>query len=171
MSAISRFSAVVGEYLVYRGHEGQWAYLVHRVAGLGVLLFLALHIFDIYLLGFGPDVFNTLLFLYKGPLARVIEVFLMFGLLFHGLNGLRIIFQDFFPRLMRYHRRLFYAEVIVFTIIFLPAATMMMNEFFGILVSFVVALILWALVPLAYVSATAAPPPLNLNVGEAGGGK
>ena len=171
MSAISRFSAVIAESLVYRGREGQWAYLVHRVAGIGVLLFLALHIFDIYLLGFGPEAFNTLLFLYKGPAARVLEVLLMFGLLFHGLNGLRIIVQDFFPRLMRIHKRLFYIEVVVFTVVFLPAATMMMNEFFGILISFVVAAILWALVPLAYVSSYAAPPPLNLNVGEAGGGK
>ena len=61
------------------------------MAGIGVLLFLALHIFDIYLLGFGPDVFNALLFLYKGPAARVLEVFLLFGLLFHGLNGLRVV--------------------------------------------------------------------------------
>jgi succinate dehydrogenase / fumarate reductase, cytochrome b subunit len=171
VSAISRFSAVIAESLVYRGREGQWAYLVHRVAGLGVVLFLALHIFDIYLLGFGPDVFNALLFLYKGPAARVIEVLLLFGLLFHGLNGLRIIVQDFFPALMRHHKRLFYIEVVIFTIVFLPAATMMLNEFFGIVIGFVVAVLLWALVPLAYLSSYAAPPPLNLNVGEAGGGK
>ncbi len=171
MSAISRFSAVIAESLVYRGREGQWAYLVHRVAGIGVLAFLALHIFDIYLLGFGPEVFNALLFLYKGPIARVLEVFLLFGLLFHALNGLRIIVQDFFPPLMRHHKRLFYSEVVIFTIIFLPGATMMLNPFFGIVIGFLAAAIMWALVPLAYLSSYAAPPPLNLNVGEAGGGK
>jgi succinate dehydrogenase / fumarate reductase cytochrome b subunit len=171
VSAISRFSAVIAESLVYRGREGQWAYLVHRVAGLGVVLFLALHIFDIYLLGFGPDVFNALLFLYKGPVARVIEVLLLFGLLFHGLNGMRIIVQDFFPALMRHHKRLFYIEVIIFTIVFLPGATAMLNEFFGIVIGLVVAVLMWALVPLAYLGSYAAPPPLNLNVGEAGGGK
>jgi len=171
VSAISRFSAVITESLVYRGREGQWAYLVHRVAGLGVLLFLALHIFDIYLLGFGPEVFNALLFLYKGPAARVLEVFLLFGLLFHALNGLRIIVQDFFPPLMRHHKRLFYFEVVVFTVVFLPAATMMLNQFTGLIVGFVIALIMWALVPLAYLGSYAAPPPLNLHVGEAGGGQ
>ena len=171
MSAISRFAAVVAESVVYRGREGQWAYLVHRVAGIGVLLFLALHIFDIYLLGFGPDVFNALLFLYKGPAARVLEVFLLFGLLFHGLNGLRIILQDFFPPLMRHHKRLFYIEVVIFTLVFLPGATMMLNEFVGLLIGFVVAVVMWALVPLAYLASYAAPPPLNLNVAEVGGGR
>ncbi|MBM2843086.1 MAG: sdhC, partial [Anaerolineales bacterium] len=32
--------------LHYRGREGQWAYLLHRVTGLGTLLFLTIHILD-----------------------------------------------------------------------------------------------------------------------------
>jgi succinate dehydrogenase / fumarate reductase cytochrome b subunit len=166
VSTIRNITSAIAESLVYRGREGQWAYLVHRAAGLGVLAFLALHIFDIFLVAFGPTVFNDFLFLYKGPVARILEVFLLFGLLFHALNGLRIIVQDFFPRLMRYHRSLFYVECVIFTIVFIPAAVSMLYQFFewwGL----VIALLLWALVPLAMLGSYFAPTPLNLNVGGA----
>ncbi len=166
MSTIRNITTAIAESLVYRGREGQWAYLVHRAAGLGVLAFLALHIFDIFLLAFGPAVFNEFLFLYKGPVARVLEVFLLFGLLFHALNGLRIIVQDFFPPLMRYHRQLFYVECVIFTIVFVPAAALMLDQFFGVW-GWVIALALWALVPLAMLGSYLAPTPLNLNVGGA----
>lgn len=171
MSAILRFSSVVAESLVYRGREGQWAYLVHRVAGLGVLLFLAIHIFDIYLIGFGPEVFNSTLFLYKGPLARILEVLLLFGLLFHALNGLRIIIQDFFPPLMKHHRTLFWIVSLVFTIVFIPAGTFMLRQFFDVMGGLLITLLLWSLVPLAVIGSYLAPTPLSLKVAEAGGGQ
>ena len=171
MAAITRISSVIAESLVYRGREGQWAYLVHRVAGLGVLLFLGLHIFDIFLVGFGPDVFNNLLFLYKGPAARLMEVLLAFGLLFHALNGLRIVAQDFMPRLMRYHKPLFYTECILFSVLFIPAGIFMLRDFFTFPGAVVITLVLWALVPIAAIGTMAAPTPLNLNVNEVGGGK
>jgi succinate dehydrogenase / fumarate reductase cytochrome b subunit len=49
--------------LRYRGGIGQWAWAVNRAAGLGILLFLALHIVDIFIVGFGPALFDDLLFL------------------------------------------------------------------------------------------------------------
>ncbi len=171
MSAFTRIPAVIAESLVYRGREGQWAYLVHRAAGLGVLLFLGLHIFDIFLVGFGPDVFNSTLFLYKGAAARVMEVLLLFGLLFHALNGLRIIIQDFFPPLMRYHRGMFWAVCAVFTVVFIPAGTAMLREFFDVLGGLLITLVLWSLVPLAVIGSYLAPTPLHLKVSEAGGGQ
>ena len=171
MSAITHITSVIAGSLVYRGREGQWAYLVHRAAGLGVLLFLGLHIFDIYLVGFGPEVFNSTLFLYKGPVARILEVLLAFGLLFHALNGLRIIILDFFPRLMKYHRRLFWIECVIFSIVFIPAGTFMLKQFFGVLGGLSITLVLWALVPLAVIGSYLTPPPLTLNVGDAGGGR
>jgi succinate dehydrogenase / fumarate reductase cytochrome b subunit len=114
--------------LRYRGGEGQWAWAIHRVAGLGVLAFLALHIADIFVAAFGPGLFNDLLFLYKGPAARVGEILLAFGLLYHALNGLRIIAADFIPRLasLRTARILFYAELILFLALFIPAGYFMM---------------------------------------------
>jgi succinate dehydrogenase / fumarate reductase cytochrome b subunit len=114
--------------LRYRGGPNQWAWAIHRVAGLGVFLFLALHIADIFVAAFGPMLFNDLVFLYKGPFARVLEVFLAFGLIYHAINGLRITLADFIPRLARLEtaRRLFYGELVVFTGLFIPASYYMM---------------------------------------------
>lgn len=114
--------------LRYRGGEGQWAWAIHRAAGLGVLAFLALHIADIFVAAFGPALFNDLLFLYKGPLARIGEILLAFGLIYHALNGLRIIAADFIPSLasLKTARLLFYGQVILFLLIFIPASYFMM---------------------------------------------
>ena len=117
---------VAREVLVYRGREGQWAWAIHRAAGVGVMLFLAIHILDIFALAFGPEVFDSLLFLYKGPLARLLEVLLVFGLLYHALNGLRIIIIDFWPATMRYQRQMWYVFTAIFIVIFLPAAFFML---------------------------------------------
>ncbi len=118
--------------LRYRGGIGQWAWAVNRVAGLGVLLFLALHIFDIFLAGFGPALFNELLFLYKGPLVRVLDLFLLFGLLYHGINGLRLTLMDFKPSMAQYNATLFNVQIVLFLLIYVPAAIAMAYEFYGV---------------------------------------
>jgi succinate dehydrogenase cytochrome b556 subunit len=120
---------LVGKSLLgYRGGPNQWAWAIHRVAGIGILLFLSLHILDIFVAAFGPTTFNNLLFLYKGPFARILEIFLAFGLLYHALNGLRIIAADFFPRLASLNtaRRLFYTELVLFAGLFFPSSYFMM---------------------------------------------
>lgn len=110
------------EGLRYRGREGYLAWLLHRATGLGVLLFLLLHIFDIFLLAFGPEVFNELLVIYTAWWARIAEVFLLFGLLFHALNGARIIVQDFWPKTWPHQRALIWAETAIFVPVFLWGA-------------------------------------------------
>src|ERR1019366_5102909 len=42
------------EYLTYRGREGQWAWILHRVTGVGIFIYLLVHIVDTALLGWGP---------------------------------------------------------------------------------------------------------------------
>jgi succinate dehydrogenase cytochrome b556 subunit len=116
--------------LRYRGGIGQWAWAVNRVAGVGVLLFLALHIFDIFLVAF-PALFEELLIIYKGPIPRVLEVFLVFGLLYHGVNGLRLILMDFKPTTARHHIKLFYIQLAIFLILFIPVSVFMLQEWFS----------------------------------------
>jgi succinate dehydrogenase / fumarate reductase cytochrome b subunit len=81
----------------YRGGAGEWAWLLHRISGLGILLFLILHILDIFLAAFGPDVFNKLLFVYHSWVFRPFIVMLVFGVVYHALNGLRLVLIDFWP--------------------------------------------------------------------------
>ncbi len=94
--------------ITYRGREGHYAFILHRAAGLGVLLFLVLHVFDIFLVTLGEDVFNEFLQLYTHPVARVLEVGLIFGVVYHAFNGLRIIIIDFWPRTTVYARQMWW---------------------------------------------------------------
>ena len=118
------------EGLRYRGREGMFAWLLHRATGLGILLFLLLHVFDIFLLAFGPELFEELLVLYHSWWGRILTVFLLFGVLFHALNGARIIVQDFWPRLWPYQRRLIWIETAIFLPVFLWGAYIFLRPIF-----------------------------------------
>jgi succinate dehydrogenase / fumarate reductase cytochrome b subunit len=86
-------TAFVG-YSTYRGREGQWAFLLHRISGLGTGLFLTIHIVDIALVYFAPQLFLEVLRLYQSTLFGIGEIFLVFCVFYHGVNGLRIAFFD-----------------------------------------------------------------------------
>lgn len=163
--------------LRYRGGTGQWAWAVNRVAGLGVLLFLLLHIFDIFVGLFGPGLFNDLLFLYKGLYSRIGEIFLAFGLIYHGLNGLRTTVADWDPRLasLKTNRRLFNIQLVLFFLIFAPAGFAMMYtlppEMLGgnVVIATIVTLLV-LLIPAAIVLAAQMAPAAFAPAGNVGGG-
>lgn len=114
-------------YRGYRPPPGMISWAFHRITGLGVLLFLLLHIVDIFLVNYGPDTFNELLFLYRHPVFRIGEIILVAGLYYHAVNGVRIILIDFWPAAYRYERQLFYGVIAVFLAGFLPTAILMIR--------------------------------------------
>ena len=59
---------------MYRGQSGHWSWLLHRITGLGVLLFLLVHIVDITLIGFGPTVYNDSIKIFSLPFVRVVSL-------------------------------------------------------------------------------------------------
>ncbi len=154
--------------LRYRGGIGQWAWAVNRVAGLGVLLFLALHIADVFVVGLGPALFNDLLFLYKGPAVRLLDIFLVFGLLYHGINGLRLTLMDFKPSTARQHIRLFYIQIVIFLLLFVPASLAMLNEFYGLVGGVLITAIVLAL-PLVVAAGSSVMPFGNTNTNVSAG--
>ena len=81
--------------LRYRGSEGMLAWAFHRISGLAIWLFVVLHVFDIWLSGVNPPLYDELLVIYASPPGRVGEMLLGAALLFHALNGLRIVIMDF----------------------------------------------------------------------------
>jgi succinate dehydrogenase / fumarate reductase cytochrome b subunit len=111
----------------YKMREGMIAWILHRVTGAGILLFLLLHIGDITLIGWGPGLFDKLLFIYRAWPFRVMELFLLAGVLFHALNGIRIILIDFWPAAAGAQKKLFYGELGIFAAAFIPAAYLMLR--------------------------------------------
>jgi succinate dehydrogenase / fumarate reductase cytochrome b subunit len=127
MAAIaSMFRAVT-----YRGREGQIAWMLHRLTGVGVFLFLGLHILNIFLMSFPSHVFNSVLFLYHSVLFKLLSIFgLYLGLLYHALNGIRVMIVDFWPGAGKYQAPLWRVQMVVFLLVFVPSAAIMLARMF-----------------------------------------
>jgi succinate dehydrogenase / fumarate reductase cytochrome b subunit len=108
--------------LRYRGSEGMVAWAFHRISGLAIWVFIVLHVFDIWLSGANPTLYDDLLVIYGSPIGRVGEMLLGAALLYHALNGLRIVIMDFWPAMTRWHRQIWYVNWVIFAIVGLPVA-------------------------------------------------
>ena len=115
---------------MYKGRIGMWAWIFHRVTGVGILLFLLIHILDTALILLGPNAYNHMVSLYKQPFFRPMEVALLAAILYHSLNGVRISLMDFWPSLMKFEVSLFYAVVILFFMLWIPATYLMVKPLF-----------------------------------------
>jgi succinate dehydrogenase / fumarate reductase cytochrome b subunit len=113
---------------VYRGPLGQWAFLLHRVSGIAVALFLYVHILDTALVGFGPQVYNVVTGIYHRPAVRLLEVLLVGAVLYHGVNGIRVIAIDFWPRAIDYNSTMLRVSVIIFPILVLILGYIMLRQ-------------------------------------------
>ena len=115
----------------YRGGEGMLAWAFHRISGLGILAFVTLHVVDIYLVGGNPAAYDELLRFYASLPGRLMELVLGAALLYHALNGLRIVVMDFWPPLTRYHRQLWYGAWGIFVAVGLPVAYVILKPIWG----------------------------------------
>ncbi len=85
------------EGVSYRGREGHWLYIGHRLAGLGALLFLAIHILDTSTVYFFPSLYPHAIDIYRSTAFMLQEMVLVVAVIYHGVNGLKIILNDTFP--------------------------------------------------------------------------
>jgi len=115
----------------YQADRDRWLRRLHRVTGVGVFIFLILHISHIWLLGFGPEPFNRLTLFYQHPIARLLQLFLFFSVLFHAVNGVRMAALDFWPGLLRYRRALTWIAAVIFLIVFIPSSLLVVMDAFG----------------------------------------
>jgi succinate dehydrogenase / fumarate reductase cytochrome b subunit len=83
-------------YVRYRGREGHISFLLHRITGLGTLLFLIIHILDTSLAYFRPEFYQHAIELYAEWYFMIGEIILVFCVIYHGVNGLRIAYLDLF---------------------------------------------------------------------------
>ena len=120
----------------YRGSEGMLAWAFHRISGVAIWAFILLHVLDIWLANVNAKLYNDLLTIYGSPVGRVLETALGAAVLYHALNGMRIIVMDFWPSMTRYHRQLWYANWVLFVIVGLPFVAQIMAPAFGLAAPF-----------------------------------
>ena len=113
---------------IYKGGQGQWAWAAHRITGILVFLFLLAHILDTALVGFGPKLYNRVVGVYHNPVIRLMEIGLAGAVLFHALNGIRIMVIDFVPKASDKQKELFGIVLGLFIVLFTPAVFFMGRE-------------------------------------------
>ncbi len=120
---------------LYRGREGMWSWVAHRVTGVLIFFFLFAHVLDTALVRVSPDDYNRVIDTYKTPLVNLMEVGLVGAVLFHALNGVRIMLIDFWADGVRYQRQMTYVILTVFVLVMGPGVYFILQrtlaEIFG----------------------------------------
>jgi succinate dehydrogenase / fumarate reductase, cytochrome b subunit len=120
-------------YLKYRGKEGQPYFLLHRITGLGMVLFLTFHILDTATVYFAPSLYPKAIDLYRTTLFGIGEIVLMFCVFYHGVNGLKLAYFDLFsPKkwMMESQHRTARQVLIVSLVLWVPSALWMARNIF-----------------------------------------
>jgi succinate dehydrogenase / fumarate reductase cytochrome b subunit len=108
---------------LYRGREGMWSWVMHRISGVLIFFFLFVHVLDTATVRISPEVYNAVIGQYKNPVMGLGEAGLVGAVTFHALNGIRIILIDFWSGGTKHQRKLFWGVVVVFALMmagFLP---------------------------------------------------
>lgn len=128
MSKLARVT--LPQALAYRGGQPMLAWLLHRLTALGIIFFVGMHLVMAFLVyattgGVTNNIANALTTFYA--LAPV-QIVVLFCVLYHGINGLRIAILDMWPALHRFNREAMWVQWAVFLPLFLlPAALIAMG--------------------------------------------
>ncbi|GHH77867.1 succinate dehydrogenase, cytochrome b556 subunit [Streptomyces sulfonofaciens] len=106
---------------LYRGREGMWSWVAHRVTGVLIFFYLFVHVLDTALVRVSPDDYDRVIATYKTPVVALLEYALVAAVLFHALNGLRVIAVDFWSKGARYHRQMLWGAVGVWGVLMAAA--------------------------------------------------
>jgi succinate dehydrogenase / fumarate reductase, cytochrome b subunit len=93
--------------LRFRG-AGMLAFMIHRISGIGLVAYLFLHLALLNQLRQGPGAWNGFVQVMRSPLVLFLDGVLLFGILIHGLNGLRLTLVGL-GILVQHQRPLFWA--------------------------------------------------------------
>ncbi|SDD19081.1 succinate dehydrogenase, cytochrome b556 subunit [Actinokineospora iranica] len=120
---------------LYRGDPGMWSWVAHRITGVLTFFFLFAHVLDTALVRVSPSAYDEIIETYKTPLVNLIEVGLVGAVLYHALNGLRVMLVDFWEKGPRYQKQMLWAIIGVWVLVMVPGAYFMMvrtvTEMFG----------------------------------------
>ncbi len=112
-----------------------WSWVAHRVTGVLIFFFLFVHVLDTALVRVSPDAYNAVIEAYKNPVMNLMEVGLVGAVLYHALNGLRVIAVDFWERGPRFQRQMLWATMAVWVAVMVPGTYFMLArtaaELFG----------------------------------------
>lgn len=108
---------------LYRGREGMWSWVAHRVTGVLIFFFLFVHVLDTALVRVSPpEAYDDVVSTYKTPIVALLEYGLVAAILFHALNGLRIVAVDFWAKGPRVQKQMLWAVLGIWIVLMLGGA-------------------------------------------------
>jgi succinate dehydrogenase / fumarate reductase, cytochrome b subunit len=99
--------------LRYQGKGPMLTYILHRIGGLSMVVFVSLHVLAGFLMN-RPWGANAGVFINGIYENWLFQIFIFFCVLFHIINGLRITILDLWPKLIEYQREAIWLEWVVF---------------------------------------------------------
>lgn len=97
-------------------HSGSIAWVLHRISGLILLLYLILHLWGLGSAAGGKAAFDNQMRAFEGPFFELLEALVVLIAAFHMFNGLRIIAVDL-SGLGRHQKALFSAVLGCFALV------------------------------------------------------
>lgn len=107
---------------LYRGDPGMWSWVLHRITGVTVFFFLFVHVLDTALVRVSPDIYDEVVDTYKNPIVGLMEMALVACVLYHALNGIRVMLVDFWAKGPRYQRQMLWGIAAIWLVVMIPAA-------------------------------------------------
>ncbi|MCQ1987689.1 succinate dehydrogenase, cytochrome b556 subunit [Arthrobacter sp. zg-Y844] len=101
---------------LYRGREGQWSWVVHRITGVAIFFFLLVHVLDTSLVRVSPEAYNVVIESYKNPIMGLGELGLVAAIVFHAFNGLRVVLIDFWKKGPKYQRQMLWGVLALWAV-------------------------------------------------------
>lgn len=100
------------EGLKYQGGGPMLSWLLHRISGLAILLFVGLHVISSFFMQqTGSDLATNINIIYESWIFQILVTFIV---IFHALNGLRIAILDIWPRFLVYQREALWLQWFIF---------------------------------------------------------
>ena len=96
---------------LYRGREGMWSWVLHRITGVAIFFFLLVHVLDTAMVRVAPEAYNAVISTYQNPIMGLGETALVAAIVFHAFNGILIILIDLWSKGAKYQRVMFWIVI------------------------------------------------------------
>src|SRR6202048_478371 len=106
---------------LYRGDPGMWSWVLHRISGAAIFFFLLVHVLDTALVRVSRQAYDEVVDTYKTPIVGLMEMGLVAALLYHALNGVRVILIDFWQHGPKHQRLMLWIVIGVWLAVMIPA--------------------------------------------------
>jgi succinate dehydrogenase / fumarate reductase, cytochrome b subunit len=104
---------------------GFLSFLLRRITGVALVLYLGMHMWVIGSALGGPASFDQRLAMVQGPVFTFLEIMLLAAVIYHAIDGIRLLIVHYF-KVTEYRKSLFYAALGTTILIFIAGAVPML---------------------------------------------